>query len=114
MTIKQLATFAILATFGINTFCLAESVDWEIDSSQSWIRLTIPDQDIVIGEEEGEPITIPAALRGAQLVYDVTPGFPSNPPVVPWTDDRGRRAPIQGTLSTDYVEGSSISFTAGA
>ncbi|HAC90375.1 MAG TPA: hypothetical protein DCF63_07030 [Planctomycetaceae bacterium] len=82
----------------------AETVTWTIDSSQSWVRMSLPDQLIDIGD-----VSIFAGLRGAQPIFDVD-GDPPNPDVVPWTDDRGARAPIGGTMTTEYVEGSSIQF----
>jgi hypothetical protein len=68
--------------------------------------MTIPDQFIDIGGG----VEIFAGLRGAQPIFDVTPGA-SNPAVVPWSDDRGARAPLGGTLTTEYEEGSSIQFS---
>jgi hypothetical protein len=86
----------------------AQQLTWNIDSAQSLIRMSIPDQDIDIGGG----VTIFAGLRGAQPIFDVSPGA-TNPPVVAWSDDRGAAAPISGTLTTDYVEGVSIGFAFG-
>jgi hypothetical protein len=88
--------------------CAAEQVIWTIDSAQSKMRMSIPDQDIDIGGGT----TIFAGLRGAQPIFDVTPGA-INPPVIPWTDDRGAAAPLAGTLTSEYVEGVSLGFTFG-
>ncbi len=86
--------------------CLGAEVTWDIDQSQSWIRLTIPDQLVDIGGGT----TVQMALRGAQPIYDVNLPANQNPPIVPWADNLGRRAPIDGNLATDYTEGSSIQF----
>jgi hypothetical protein len=66
--------------------------------------MAVPDQLIDIGDTD-----IFAGIRGAQPIFDVTAAF-GNPPVVDWTDDRGARAPLGGTLSTNYIEGTSIQF----
>lgn len=103
----RVLTVALAVVISSN-FSVADTVEWNIDSSQSWIRMAIPDQDIDIGGGT----TIFAGLRGAQPIFDVTPGA-TNPAVVPWSDDRGARAGIQGTILSDYQEGTSISFTQG-
>ena len=107
MLIKTVVSGLAISACLLGT-CFAEQVIWTIDSSQSLIRMTIPDQDIDIGGGT----TIFVGLRGAQPVFDVTPGA-TNPPVVPWTDDRGAAAPISGTITSEYEEGVSIGFSLG-
>lgn len=109
MCLRQtLMGFAALAAIFSAGQARAEMVTWTIDSSQSWIRLTIPDQSILVG---GNPV--PAWLRGAPATFD--PNVPSQPPVASgWADSAGRLTNVQGTLTTDYVEGSSIQFTFGS
>jgi len=103
---KCLLSWAVLLAATSAGVVRAETVTWTIDSDESWIRMTIPDQFIDIGGG----VQIFAGLRGAQPIFDVTPGA-NNPAVVPWSDSRGARAPLGGTLTTEYEEGSSIQFS---
>jgi hypothetical protein len=80
----------------------ADLVNWQIDSNQSWIRLSVPDQAIDPGT--GQPI--PAWLRDQG-------SSTSDPVAASWTDSGKRLAAIQGTLSSNYLEGSSIQFSTG-
>ena len=67
----------------------------------SFIRLNIPDQFIELNEEDG-PI-----LAG---IREYNPGpFPS----ATWSDNGGKRSFVQGQLSTNYVDGTSIEFISG-
>lgn len=107
MLIKQIVGSLAISACLLST-CVAEQVIWTVDSAQSLIRMTIPDQDIDIGGGT----TIFVGLRGAQPVFDVSPGA-INPAVAAWTDDRGAAAKISGTITSEYEEGVSIGFSFG-
>lgn len=81
---------------------------WSIDSNVSYIRLNIPDQPVPIDEEN----TLNAKLRDYQVnggpMLDSDPDVPTS-----WTDLNGRRSFVSGTISSNYVEGSSIQFVPG-
>jgi len=79
----------------------AALVTWNIDSSKSWIRLTIPDQIINIGGGQ----VVPAFLRGSSTANDQV--------IAPWADSNKRLAGVQGSWNTNYVEGTSIQFSTG-
>lgn len=83
---------------------MADTVVWQIDSTASYIRLNIPDQDIPVSEEDPP---VPAGMR------DYSGPFLS-PPAPDWTDAGGRRSFVEGTISTEYTEGSSLQFNAGS
>ena len=72
-------------------------VSWDIDPTQSFIRLTLPDQSV--------PVTgfgnVTVRLRDANSTTQ-------------WTDAGGRRAFLDGTVQTDYFDGGSIQFFSGA
>ncbi len=75
----------------------ADLINWTVDSSQSWARLTIPDQVI---DFEGTALTV---------------RFRDQNSTTQWTDGGGRLANLQGTLATHYDElGQSLSFIQGA
>lgn len=80
----------------------ASLVDWQIDSNSSWIRLTINDQNIQVAPGQ----FLPAWLRDQ--------GVPGGPVAPSWTDSGKRLAALEGTISSNYVEGSSIQFTSGS
>lgn len=104
----QTAICLSLLLVAIHSKAQAEMVTWTIDTNQSWIRLTIPDQEIIVG---GAPTN--AWLRGAPATFD--PATPSSPAVAAgWADNAGRLTNPQGTFTTDYVEGSSVAFTFGS
>jgi hypothetical protein len=87
----------MLAVFLVGlTTATAQSalVTWNIDSSQSFLRLTIPDQDLVLG---GQDLIIRLRDVGNNDA---------------WTDAGGRASNIQGTLATNF-SGSSISYLSG-
>jgi len=90
-----------LVGFGFGQ-CRGESVLWQIDSEQSYIRLSIPDQDVPL--VSGSPPS-PLGLRD----YSDDPFTPSTV----WTDAGGRKSAVEGTLASNYVVGSSIEFVAG-
>ncbi len=94
-------TAAIWTTFSA-CFCVAEQVTWQIDSNQSYIRLNIPDQGVVLSQG-GEPTPIGVRDHSADP-FD----WPDS-----WTDDGGRRSFVQGTIASNYSVGSSLEFLAG-
>lgn len=102
MKLRALFAFgALLLTTGIGQVQGA-IVNWNIDSTQSWIRISIPDQIINIGGGN----TLPVAMRdqGAN---------PGSAVAASWTDAGKRLAEVTGTLSTNMT-GTSISFNSGA
>lgn len=72
-------------------------VVWDVDPTNSYIRLTIPDQ-----------------ILNVPGVGDVTVRMRDANNANQWTDAGGRRAALDGELVTDYVDGASISFHGGA
>ncbi|MBX3422504.1 MAG: PEP-CTERM sorting domain-containing protein [Pirellulaceae bacterium] len=90
----------------------AALISWTIDSTQSFIRLNVPDQQVPVTEDT----SLPAALRdyqtnGGSEENPILSGDPDEPLL--WTDDGGRRNFVTGSLSSWYSEGSSIQFTSG-
>lgn len=79
---------------------------WNIDSSQSYVRINIPNQPVVIPGFGSQPLTF-----HGQATVD---GQPPLTPLVAWTDSNKKLAAVQGTLSTNYVEGVSVQFNAGS
>jgi hypothetical protein len=72
------------------------SVTWTVDSAASSVQLTIPDQPVNVTNIG----TITVRMRDANST-------------TAWTDAGGRRASVQGTLLTDYADGTSIRFVSG-
>jgi hypothetical protein len=76
---------------------IAEPVTWTVDSSASYVELTVPDQIV--------PVTgfgnVTLRLRDA--------GDDNQ-----WTDAGGRRAALAGQIVTDYVNFTSIQFVGGS
>jgi hypothetical protein len=68
-----------------------------VDPTNSYIRLTIPDQAIYVTNVGNVTIRLRDASSSSQ-----------------WTDAGGRRAALDGEIVTDYVDGKSISFRGGA
>jgi len=85
----------VVALLGATAPADAALVHWSIDSSQSYMRLNIPDQVINV---EGFSTTL--RMRDAA----------SN---ASWTDNGGRRASLGGLLTTNYHDGASIQFLPG-
>lgn len=73
---------------------MAAPLTWTVDSAQSFVRLNIPDSQVTL-----DGIAVNVRIRNQDN---------SN-----WSDAGGRRAFLDGTISTDYVDGSSISFLSG-
>ena len=72
-------------------------VTWDVDPTNSYIRLTIPDQAINITNIGNVTLRMRDANSTSQ-----------------WTDAGGRRAALDGQIMTDYVDGSWISFRSGS
>ncbi|MBX3422508.1 MAG: hypothetical protein KF752_13220 [Pirellulaceae bacterium] len=107
MIIKKTMALAALVAVCLSNVGQAEMVTWTIDTAQSWIRLTIPDQLITVGSS-----LVPAYLRGAPTPFDPNDPFTPNP-VADWQDGAGRLSHLQGTFNSNYTEGSSVQFTFG-
>ena len=88
----------ILLTFALSTaIATAGTVTWVVDSTNSYVRLTIPDQTINVTN-----------------VGNVTVQMRNASSTTQWTDAGGRRAALTGEIVTDYEDGSSITFLGGA
>jgi len=72
----------------------AEVVSWNIDSANSYLRLTIPDQGLYV-VSAGVNVTL--QMRNADGTT--------------WTDSGGRYTRLAGTLVTDYAEGTNGAAT---
>ncbi len=90
------AALAVVWLFAAAAPARAAIVNWDVDSSLSYVRLTIPDQSVNV-----DGITATVRLRDAGNTAQ-------------WTDNGGRRQSLEGTLSTNLIDGNSISFTGGA
>jgi len=77
------------------TSAKAAPITWEIQSASSWMRLNLPANTPI--DLDGNAVTV--RLRNA-----------SNGTL---TDSTGIRAALDGTISTNYVDGSSIEFLSG-
>ena len=75
----------------------ASVVTWDVDPTNSYIRLTIPDQTIAVTGIGNVTFSMRDAANNSQ-----------------WTDAGGRRAALDGELATDYVDGTSITFLGSA
>jgi hypothetical protein len=72
----------------------AVQVTWTVDSSVSYLELTIPDQTVNVTN-----------------IGNVTVSLLDDPETATqWTDAGGRRAALAGTILTHYADGVSISF----
>jgi hypothetical protein len=79
------------------TIATGVSVTWTVDPTASSVQLTIPDQPVNVTNIG----TITVRMRDAGN---------NNA----WTDAGGRRATVQGTILTDYTDGTSIRFVSGS
>jgi len=70
---------------------------WNVDPASSYIRLTIPDQNLTVPD-----------------LGDVTLRIRDAGSSTAWTDAGGRRASLDGEIATDYREGASITFLGGS
>jgi hypothetical protein len=90
-------TFALVAAPLISQTVSAGVVTWDVDAMNSYIRLTIPDQDLTVPNLG----VVTLRMRDA--------GSTSQ-----WTDAGGRRASLDGEIATDYIDGASITFLGGS
>lgn len=72
-------------------------VSWDVDPAVSYIRLTVPDQAVNVTNVGN--VTVRLRDPGSSTA---------------WTDAGGRRAAVDGTLSTDYTDPATITFIGGA
>ncbi len=100
MSLSKICAAALMAV-GLSLSAVAPAraalVSWDVDSSVSYMRLTLPDQSIPV-EGIGN-VTI--RLRDASSTSQ-------------WTDAGGRRAFLDGTISTNLNDGTSVQFNGGA
>ncbi len=75
----------------------ADRVTWEVDRTNSYLRLTIPDQALNIPDLGSVTLRIRDAGNADQ-----------------WTDAGGRRATLEGQIATEYEDGQSIRFLGGS
>lgn len=75
----------------------ADLVTWEVDRTNSYLRLTIPDQALNIPDVGSITLRIRDAGDTTQ-----------------WTDAGGRRAGLEGQIATEYEDGQSIRFLSGS
>ena len=85
---------SILLTPGMTR---AVPVTWNVDSSASYVELTVPDQAIYVTNIGNVTISLRDASNNSQ-----------------WTDAGGRRAAVGGTILTDYADATSITFPSNA
>jgi hypothetical protein len=71
----------------------ADPVTWNVDPTNSYIRLTIPDQSVTVSNV-------------GSVTFQMRDASDNNQ----WTDAGGRRASLDGQLVTDYADGTSITF----
>lgn len=72
-------------------------VTWHIDPTNSFIRLTIPDQDVAVTNVGNVKVQLRDANSTSQ-----------------WTDAGGRRAALSGDVVTEYLDGLSVNFLRGS
>ncbi len=91
---------AVVASLGLApATARALTLTWDVDSAASSIQLTVPDQTVHVTHNNIGDIKI--------LMRD-----PSNDSQ--WTEAGGRRAYIDGTITTPYVDSTSITFLSGS
>ena len=89
---------AIVASIGLAPApAKALPLTWNVDPASSYIRLTIPDQDVTVPD-----------------LGDVTLRIRDAGSTTAWTDAGGRRASLDGEIATDYRDGTSITFLSGS
>jgi hypothetical protein len=89
--------FALAAAPLILQTASAGVVTWDVDRTNSYIRLTIPDQSLAVTNLGNVTLRMRDASSTSQ-----------------WTDAGGRRAPLDGRVATDYLDGTSITFLSGS
>ena len=88
--------FALMAARLVPQTASAGVLMWDVDPTNSYIRLTIPDQTLAVTNVGN----VTLAMRDATSTTQ-------------WTDAGGRRASLDGEIATDYVDGTSIIFLGG-
>ncbi len=88
---------AFMAARLISQTVSAGVVAWDVDPTNSYIRLTIPDQAIAVTNVGNVTLQMRDASSTSQ-----------------WTDAGGRRASLDGEIVTDYTDGSAITFLGGS
>jgi hypothetical protein len=73
----------------------AALVSWDVDPAQSFVRLNIPDQQVTV-----DTTTATIRIRAANSAT--------------WSDTTGRRAFLDGEISSNLVDGASIAFNGGS
>ncbi len=94
-TSAALHVAAALAFLLVSASARASMISWDVDPSQSYIRLNLPDQAVTV-----DTTTATIRLRDANSTSN-------------WTDAGGKRAFLDGTIATDFVDGASIEFLSG-
>jgi hypothetical protein len=92
--LKATLVVAAALTFQI---AIASVVTWDVDSSVSYVRLTIPDQSVAVTNLGNVTFRMRDANSSSQ-----------------WTDAGGRRAALDGMIVTDYADATSIQFLGGS
>ena len=88
--------FAFVAEPLISRTASASVVTWDVDPTNSYIQLTIPDQTLAVTNIGNVTIRMRDASSTTQ-----------------WTDAGGRRASLDGAIATEYMDGTSITFLGG-
>jgi hypothetical protein len=91
-----LLIFALAGTPLTLRLACASVVTWDVDPTNSYIRLTIPDQTLNVTNVGNVTLKMRDAGDNNQ-----------------WTDAGGRRAALNGEIVTDYADGESITFLGG-
>lgn len=91
--LKATLVVAAALTFQI---AIASVVTWDVDSSVSYVRLTIPDQSVAVTNLGNVTFRMRDANSSSQ-----------------WTDAGGRRAALDGVIVTDHADATSIRFLGG-
>jgi len=97
-SLRRFACLGLVFLFSPAGTSIAATVVWDVDSSVSYVRLTIDDQ----------PVTVPG------ITGSVTMRLRDDNSTTQWTDAGGRRAALDGQITTDYVNFTSIQFVSGA
>lgn len=91
-----LAAALLLAALAPAEVARASITDWSVDSSESFVRLTIPDSNLTLPGFGGATIRVRNQTSTSA-----------------WTDAGGRLAMLGGTVSSNYDDGVSIDFLSG-
>ncbi len=94
--ISSLGLFLLIIALLAAPNASATLLTWDVDPTNSYIRLTIPDQSMYVTNLGNVTVKIRDAGDNDH-----------------WTDAGGRRAAIGGKIVTDYMDGCSITFLGG-